>query len=166
MLDPLIDLLNSKTPVYPPIGSFLVIAGLFVLAWLVERSSGWLAMRVLDWHDRRQSTTDLAATGKMLNLKRRETLVSIIRAALIYIAFGTAIVLSIGQLAGGVDRLTAIAGASFLIIVAAFAAQRVLVDILADRDQPEVARLRAFGRIAAYLSFRPTTVTTAPRRAA
>ena len=131
MLDPLIDLLNSKTPVYPPIGSFLVIAGLFVIAWLVARSSGWLAMRVLDWHDRRQSTTDLAATGKMLNLKRRETLVSIIRAALIYIAFGTAIVLSIGQLAGGVDRLTAIAGASFLIIVAAFAAQRVLVDILA-----------------------------------
>ena len=131
MLDPLIDLLNSRTPVYPPFGSILVIVGLFLLAWLVARSSGWLAMRVLDWHDRRQSTTDLAATGKMLNLKRRETLVSIIRAALIYIAFGTAIVLSIGQLAGGVDRLTAIAGASFLIIVAAFAAQRVLVDIIA-----------------------------------
>jgi hypothetical protein len=45
-------------------------------------------------------------------------------------------------------------------------ASPVLVDILADRDQPEVARLRAFGRIAAYLSFRPTAVTTAPRRAA
>lgn len=131
MLDPLIDLLNSRTPIYPPFGSILVIAGLFLLAWLVARSSGWLAMRVLDWHDRRQSTTDLAATGKMLNLKRRETLVSIIRAALIYVAFGTAIVLSIGQLAGGVDRLTALAGASFLIIVAAFAAQRVLVDIIA-----------------------------------
>jgi moderate conductance mechanosensitive channel len=131
MLDPLIDLLNSKTPVYPPFGSILVIAGLFLLAWFIARSSGWLAVKVLDWHDRRQSGTDLAATGKMLNLKRRETLVSIIRAALIYVAFGTAIVLSIGQLAGGVDRLTAIAGASFLVIVAAFAAQRVLVDILA-----------------------------------
>ena len=131
MLDPLIDLLNSRTPIYPPFGSILVIAGLFLLAWLVARSSGWLAMRVLDWHDRRQSTTDLAATGKMLNLKRRETLISMIRAALIYVAFGTAIVLSIGQLAGGIDRLTAIAGASFLIIVAAFAAQRVLVDIIA-----------------------------------
>ena len=131
MLDPLIDLLNSRTPIYPPFGSILVIVGLFLLAWLVARSSGWLAMRVLDWHDRRQSTTDLAATGKMLNLKRRETLISMIRAALIYVAFGTAIVLSIGQLAGGIDRLTAIAGASFLIIVAAFAAQRVLVDIIA-----------------------------------
>jgi moderate conductance mechanosensitive channel len=131
MLDPLIDLLNSKTPVYPPFGSILVIAGLFALAWIVARSSGWLAIRVLAWHDRRQSSTDLAATGKMLNLKRRETLVSVIRALIIYVAFGTAIVLSIGQLTGGVDRLTAIAGASFLIIVAGFATQRILVDIIA-----------------------------------
>jgi moderate conductance mechanosensitive channel len=131
MLDPLIDLLNSKTPVYSPFGSILVIAGLFALAWLVARSSGWLALRVLAWHDRRQSSADLAATGKMLNLKRRETLVSVIRALLIYVAFGTAIVLSIGQLTGGVDRLTAIAGASFLIIVAGFATQRILADIIA-----------------------------------
>jgi small conductance mechanosensitive channel len=131
MLDPLIDLLNSKTPVYPPFGSILVIAGLFLLAWLVARSSGWVALRVLAWHDRRQSTEDLAATGKMLNLKRRETLVSVIRALIIYVAFATAIILSIGQLAGGVDRLTAIAGASFLIIVAGFATQRILVDIIA-----------------------------------
>jgi moderate conductance mechanosensitive channel len=131
MLDPLIDLLNSKTPVYPPFGSILVIAALFALAWLVARSSGWLAMRVLAWHDRRQSSTDQAATGQMLNLKRRETLVSVIRALIIYLAFGTAIVLSIAQLTGGVDRLTAIAGASFLIIVAGFAAQRILVDLIA-----------------------------------
>jgi moderate conductance mechanosensitive channel len=131
MLDPLIDFLNSKTPVYPPFGSILVIAALFALAWLVARSSGWLAMRVLAWHDRRQSSTDQAATGQMLNLKRRETLVSVIRALIIYLAFGTAIVLSIAQLTGGVDRLTAIAGASFLIIVAGFAAQRILVDLIA-----------------------------------
>jgi moderate conductance mechanosensitive channel len=131
MLDPLIDLLNSRTPVYPPFGSILVIVGLFALTWLVARSSGWVAVRVLDWHDRRQSSSDLEATGKMVNLKRRETLVSIIRAAIIYVAFATAIVLSIGQLAGGVDRLTAIAGASFLIIVAGFATQRILADIIA-----------------------------------
>jgi small conductance mechanosensitive channel len=131
MLDPLIDLLNSKTPVYPPFGSILVIAALFALAWLVARSSGWLAMRVLAWHDRRQSSTDQEATGQILNLKRRETLVSVIRALIIYLAFGTAIVLSIAQLTGGVDRLTAIAGASFLIIVAGFAAQRILVDLIA-----------------------------------
>jgi small conductance mechanosensitive channel len=131
VLDPIVDLLNSKTPVYPPFGGLVVIVALFALAWLVARSSGWVALRVLGWHDRRHSTVDLEATGAMLNLKRRETLVSLIRTAIIYLAFGTALVLSIGQLAGGVDRLTAIAGASFLIIVAAFATQRVLVDILA-----------------------------------
>ena len=131
MLDPLIDLLNSRTPVYPPFGSILVIVGLFGLAWLVARSSGWVAMRVLGWHDRRHSSSDLEATGKIVNLKRRETLVSIIRAGIIYAAFATAIILSIGQLIGGVDRLTAIAGASFLIIVAGFAAQRILKDIIA-----------------------------------
>jgi small-conductance mechanosensitive channel len=131
MLDPVIDLLNSRTPVYSPFGSILVIAGLFALAWLVARSSGWLALRVLAWHDRRNSSADLAATATMLNLKRRETLVSVIRALIIYIAFGTAIVLSIGQLTGGVDRLTAIAGASFLVIIAGFATQRILVDLIA-----------------------------------
>jgi small conductance mechanosensitive channel len=131
MLDPLIDLLNSKTPVYPPFGSILVIVGLFGLAWLVARSSGWVALRVLAWHDRRSSVGDVEATGMMVNLKRRETLVAIIRTGIIYVAFGTALVLSIGQLFGGVDRLSAIAGASFLIIVAGFAAQRVLTDMLA-----------------------------------
>jgi small conductance mechanosensitive channel len=128
MLDPLVDLLNSKTPMYSPLGSFLVIAGLFALAWLVARSGGWLAMRVLAWHDRKQSSADLAATGTMLNLKRRETLVSVIRALITYVAFGTAIVLSIGQFTGGVDRLTAIAGASFLIIVAGFAGLTMFVE--------------------------------------
>jgi moderate conductance mechanosensitive channel len=131
VLDPLIDLLNSRTPIYPPFGSILVIVGLFALAWLVARSSGWVALRVLGWHDRRHSDGDLEATGKMVNLKRRETLVSVIRAAIIYVAFAAAIVLSIGQLIGGVDRLTAIAGASFLIIVAGFATQRVLADVIA-----------------------------------
>lgn len=131
MLDPLVDLLNSKTPLYAPFGRIVVIAALFALAWLVARSSRWVATHVLEWHDRRHGSGDPAATGKMVNLKRRETLVSIIRAGVIYIAFGTAIVLSMAQLTGGVDSLTAIAGASFFLIVAGFAAQRILVDVLA-----------------------------------
>ncbi|HEV2902496.1 MAG TPA: mechanosensitive ion channel domain-containing protein, partial [Gaiellaceae bacterium] len=64
-------------------------------------------------------------------LKRRETQVSIIRAAITYLGFGTAAVLSVGQLIGGVDRLTAIAGASFVLILVGFAVQRVLMDIIA-----------------------------------
>ena len=38
--------------------------------------------------------------------------------------------LSVGQLIGGVDRLTAIAGASFVLILVGFAVQRVLMGIL------------------------------------
>ncbi|HWM13828.1 MAG TPA: hypothetical protein VNO56_05045, partial [Gaiellaceae bacterium] len=77
MFDPLIDLLNSKTPLYPPFGQIVVIVAVFALAWLVARSSGWVARHVLDWHDRRHSSADdLEATGKIANLKRRESLVS------------------------------------------------------------------------------------------
>ncbi|MGH2783312.1 MAG: mechanosensitive ion channel family protein, partial [Thermoleophilaceae bacterium] len=115
----------------PPWGRVVVIVGLFALAWLVARSSAFLARHVLAWHDRRHSESDLEATGKMANIKRRETLVGVIRTGIAYTAFGAAAVLSVGQLTGGVDRLTAIAGASFAVIVSGFAAQRVLVDLLA-----------------------------------
>jgi moderate conductance mechanosensitive channel len=131
MLDQLIDLLNSKTPLYPPWGRVVVIVALFAAAWIVARSSAALARRVLAWHDRRHSDSDFHATGKMANLKRRETLVGVIRWAITYAAFAAAAVLSVAQLTGGVDRLTAIAGASFAIVVAGFAAQRVLIDTLA-----------------------------------
>jgi small-conductance mechanosensitive channel len=131
MLDQLIDLLNSKTPLYPPWGRVVVIVALFGAAWLVARSSAALARLVLAWHDRRHSGSDLQATGKMANLKRRETLVGVIRWTITYAGFAAAAILSVAQLTGGVDRLTAIAGASFAIVVAGFAAQRVLIDMLA-----------------------------------
>jgi hypothetical protein len=113
VLDPLIDLLSSRTPLYPPWGRVVVIDGLFALAWLIARSSAFLARHILAWHDRRHSESDLEATGKMVNIKRRETLVSVIRTGIAYTAFGAAAVLSVGQLTGGIDRLTAIAGASY-----------------------------------------------------
>ncbi len=131
MLDQLIDLLNTKTPLYPPWGRIVVIVALFAMAWVIARSSAALARRILVWHDRRHSESDLQATGKMANLKRRETLVSVIRWAITYAAFAAAAILSVAQLTGGIDRLTALAGASFLLVVAGFAAQRILIDMLA-----------------------------------
>ena len=109
----------------------LIIVLLFAAAWLLARASGWLALKVLVWNDRRSAGVDLTKAGKMTRLKRRETQVSIIRAGVIYVAFATAAVLSVGQLLGGVDRLTALAGASFLLILVGFAIQRVLMDIIA-----------------------------------
>lgn len=131
MFDPLIDLLNSKTPLYPPWGRVVVIVGVFALAWLVSRSSAVVARHLLDWHERRHSEGDLETTGKIANIKRRETLVSVIRTGISYAAFAAAAILSVAQLTGGVDRLTALAGASFALVVAGFAAQRILIDILA-----------------------------------
>jgi moderate conductance mechanosensitive channel len=131
MLDPLIDLLNSNTPISSPWGRIVVIAGLFGAAWLIARSSAFVARRVLAWHDRRHSDSDFEATGKIASVKRRETLVSVIRTGIAYAAFATAAVLSVAQLTGGVDKLTAFAGASFLIIVAGFSAQRFLMDVIA-----------------------------------
>jgi moderate conductance mechanosensitive channel len=110
---------------------FLIIVLLFAAAWLLTRASGWLALKVLVWNDRRSAGVDLTQVGKMTRLKRRETQVSIIRAGISYLAFATAAVLSVGQLIGGVDRLTALAGASFLLILVGFAIQRVLMDIIA-----------------------------------
>jgi moderate conductance mechanosensitive channel len=131
MLDRLIDLLNSNTPIPSPWGRVLVIVGLFAAAWAVSRVSALVARRVLAWHDRRDSESDFEATGKIASVKRRETLVSIIRTGIAYAAFAAAVILSVAQLTGGVDKLTALAGASFAIIVAGFAAQRLLLDILA-----------------------------------
>jgi small conductance mechanosensitive channel len=131
MLEPLIDLLTSNTSLPSFWGRVIVIAALFATALLISRLSAFVARHVLAWHDRRNSDTDLEATGKIADLKRRETLVSVIRTAIAYAAFAAAIVLSVAQVTGGVDKLTAIAGASFFLIVTGFATQRLLIDILA-----------------------------------
>ncbi|HEX2434802.1 MAG TPA: mechanosensitive ion channel domain-containing protein, partial [Gaiellaceae bacterium] len=109
----------------------IIIILLFAAAWLLARVSAWVALRVLVWNDRRHAETDLSQSGRMTRLKRRETQVSIVRAAITYLGFVTAAVLSVGQLIGGIDRLTALAGASFLLILVGFAIQRVLMDIIA-----------------------------------
>jgi moderate conductance mechanosensitive channel len=109
----------------------LVIVLLFAAAWVLARGAAFVALKVLVWNDRRSAELDLTKSGKMTRLKRRETQVSIVRAAITYLGFATAAVLSIGQLIGGIDRLTAIAGASFLLILVGFAVQRVLTDIIA-----------------------------------
>ena len=131
MLDPLINILTSNTSLPSLWGRAIVIVALFAAAWGISRLSAFVARRVLMWHDRRHSESDVEVTGKIANIKRRETLVSVIRTGIAYAAFAAAVVLSLAQLTGGVDRLTALAGASFAIIVTAFAAQRLLIDILA-----------------------------------
>lgn len=112
-------------------GSPFIVVWLFASAWLAARVSALVAFRVLVWNDRRHSAAGVDLSERMANIKRRETLVSVIRAGITYLAFATAAVLSVAQLSGGVDRLAALAGASFLLILVGFSIQRLLTDIIA-----------------------------------
>jgi small-conductance mechanosensitive channel len=131
MLDPQIMLLNDSSPLSTPLGRVVVVVGLVVAAWLISRASAAVARRVLAWHDRGHLSRDPDETGKLVNIKRRETLVALIRTGIGYAGFATAAILALAELIGGVDRLTAIAGASFVLILAGFAIQRILTDIIA-----------------------------------
>jgi moderate conductance mechanosensitive channel len=109
----------------------LTIILLFAAAWAVSRLSALVARKVLAWHDRRHRAPSGDLRMKIIELKRRETSVAVVRTAIGYLAFATAVVLAAAQLTGGFDRLTAVAGASFVLILAGFSAQRMLIDILA-----------------------------------
>jgi moderate conductance mechanosensitive channel len=109
----------------------LTIVLLFAAAWAVSRLSALVARKVLAWHDRRHHAPTGDLRVKIIDLKRRETTVAVIRTGIAYIAFAAAVVLAAAQLTGGVDRLTAALGASFALILIGFSAQRVLVDIIA-----------------------------------
>jgi small-conductance mechanosensitive channel len=111
--------------------SALTIILLFAAAWAVSRLSALVARKVLAWHDRQHHAPTGDLRAKIIGLKRRETTVAVIRTGIGYIAFATALVLAAGQVTGGLDRLSAVAGASFILILVAFSAQRVLVDIIA-----------------------------------
>ena len=109
----------------------LTILLIFAAAWAVSRLAAMIARWALAWHDRRHHapTGDLGA--KIIELKRRETTVAVIRTGIAYVAFAAALVLTAAQLTGGFDRLTTLAGASFVFILLGFSAQRVLVDLIA-----------------------------------
>jgi small conductance mechanosensitive channel len=83
------------------------------------------------WSDRRHRAPSGDLSAKIVELKRRETSVAVIRTGIAYIAFATALVLTAAQLTGGFGRLTAVAGASFILILVGFSAQRMLMDIIA-----------------------------------
>ena len=109
----------------------LTIALLFAAAWAVARLSALIARRVMSWHDRRHHAPTGDLQAKIIELKRRETAVAVVRTGIGYVAFAGAVVLAAAQVSGGFDRLTAVAGASFLLILVGFSTQRVLVDIIA-----------------------------------
>jgi small-conductance mechanosensitive channel len=111
--------------------STLTIVFIFAAAWAVSRLSAIVARQVMAWSDRRHRTPSGDLRAKIVELKRRETSVAVVRTGIAYIAFAAALVLAAAQVTGGFDRLTTLAGASFVLILVGFSAQRMLMDIIA-----------------------------------
>lgn len=126
----LIDLLDERTPIYPPLGRLIVVAGLFLVAWLVTRLAGRLAAFLVDRSERSGLEGSTVDTGVITGLKQRETAISLVQTSIAYLVFGIALLLSLMTLTGA-QRVETVVGASFLAIILAFSAQRFLMDVMA-----------------------------------
>jgi hypothetical protein len=107
---------------------FAVIA--FVAAWLVSMASKQLAEWIVQRYETRNADDDVAATGVILGLKRRETIVSLVQTSVRYAAYGLAAMFTVIQVAGLGNSNGALAGASLIVVLIGFALQRFLIDIL------------------------------------
>ncbi len=131
VLDPVTDLLDASTPLVDPWGRIVVIVLILAFAWAASRGAGVAARGLLRWRRASRSRGSIADTAEIANIKREETVISMIRGTVSLIAIAVAIYLILAQFAGGVDQMQALVGASFLLLVVAFAIQRVLQDIVA-----------------------------------
>lgn len=127
----LTDFLNDRTPLDPPIGQLVVVAGLLLLALALSRLGGRLAAFVVDRSERRSALgSNHVDTGVISGLKQRETAISLIQTSVTYLLVGIALLLSIMTLTGA-RRVETVVGASFLAIAVAFSFQRFLTDVVA-----------------------------------
>jgi hypothetical protein len=106
----------------------LFIVAFFVAAWVISRAAGLLAgfLQILAI---RRGGGDPGAAERVFQRKQRETAISLVETSVRYVAFGAALAAAIVVIVGS-RRIGAIAGASFVAVVLAFAVQRLLIDIL------------------------------------
>jgi small-conductance mechanosensitive channel len=128
----MIAALQDSIPVTGDWRTATLIIGAFVLAWIVARASGRVAEIVTRWWERRHGDAGPSPddTAALRGVKQRDTAVSLIRTTVRYIAFGLALVFSFVQISG-FSKVTALAGASLIVVLIGFAGQRFLTDILA-----------------------------------
>ena len=116
----LVNWLDAAMPAW--LAAAVVVGGLFLLAWVVSwvagRAGGWLLSRRFD------------ESAALYRARQRETATTLARTTVSYVAYGVALVLAIVAVTG-TRRVETIAGASFVAVIAAFAVQRFLVDIVA-----------------------------------
>jgi moderate conductance mechanosensitive channel len=104
------------------------VAVIVLAAWAVARYSNRPARLLLSRWERAISS-ESADTSVLSGLKRRETILSLLQTTIRYAAFLIAAVAVFGRVSDS-GALTAVAGASLLVLLVGFAAQRFLTDIL------------------------------------
>ncbi|MBV8479116.1 MAG: mechanosensitive ion channel, partial [Actinobacteria bacterium] len=102
----------------------LVIVGVFAIASVFTRTLGLLVGRVEARADEENAPSPLVA------LSRRETAVSLAQTSIRYLVYLIALALTVVVITNG-RAIGAVAGASFIAVLVAFAAQRFLMDIIA-----------------------------------
>jgi small-conductance mechanosensitive channel len=124
-----VDLLFSH-PSWPT-GAWSTLAKValtLVLAAVILKGSDPLVRWLLGRYERRFSATP-GDTAALISLKRRETAVSLLRTTVRYcVILVTALILF--QSLTGSGTITAVAGASLIVVLIGFAGQRFLTDIL------------------------------------
>jgi small conductance mechanosensitive channel len=100
-----------------------------ILAWLVSRASTRLATAAVARYERRHGDPRDASTAVVRGLRRRETIVSLVRTTVRYAAYGLAAMFIVVRLEG-TGGTGALAGASLVVVLAGFALQRFLIDVL------------------------------------
>ena len=125
----LVDLLNDSTPLFPPLGQAVVVAIVFLGAWLVSRAARRIAVFFVLRGERKHTPTK-EDTGVISSLRQRETAISLAGTAVRAVAWVCSGLLALAVVLGA-DRVETIAGASFVVILVAFAAQRFLADVIA-----------------------------------
>ena len=128
----MIGALQNSVPLSGNWRTAALIVGSFVLAWVLAKASGRVAEIVTRWWERRHGDSGPSPddTAALRGLKRRDTAVSLIRTTVRYVAFGLALAFSFLQISG-FSRVTALAGASLIVVLIGFAGQRFLTDIIA-----------------------------------
>jgi moderate conductance mechanosensitive channel len=99
------------------------------LAMLFSRASTRLAEAAVARYERRHDDPRGRSTAIILGLRRRETIVSLVRSSVRYAAYGLAALFILVRL-GGTGGTGALAGASLVVVLIGFALQRFLIDIL------------------------------------
>ncbi len=125
----LVDLLNDSTPLFSPLGQAIVVGLVLFVAWLVSRAARRIAVFFV-LRGERKHAPDIEDSGVISSLRQRETAIALAGTAVRAVAWVFAALLALAVVLGA-DRVETIAGASFVVILLGFAAQRFLADVIA-----------------------------------